>query len=151
MLNICRAVNFKGIPDFFSAIRILYNRGISARVLFLCAFEPPGEMEETGNLRQFFESMFTRPERQRFTFMTMDWDYPFPLDLETLAHFYASSKVFVHAAPIERRCRTAAYAVGLRHARRLPPRTSQASSPNPCADCRSTPHSKPSTRWLTRS
>jgi hypothetical protein len=40
----------------------------------------------------------------------MEFDYPFPLDLETLAHFYRSSRTFVHSAPDERRCRVAAYA-----------------------------------------
>jgi hypothetical protein len=54
--------------------------------------------------------MFSEEEKDRFTLLTLDYRYPFPLDLETLAHFYRSSRVFVHTADEERRCRVAAYA-----------------------------------------
>jgi len=45
-----------------------------------------------------------------FTLLTLRFDYPFPLDLPTLAHLYRSSRAFAHFAPDERRCRVAAYA-----------------------------------------
>ena len=111
VLNASRAVAFKGIPEFFKAVRTVYDRGRPIRVLHLCPV-PPAEGNGTTlhDLRDLFESLFSPSERQLFNLITMEWDYPFPLDLETLAFFYRSSRVLVHAAPDERRCRTAAYA-----------------------------------------
>ncbi len=110
ILNVARAVDFKGIPQFLEAIRKLYDRGSQLRVLFLCATKDSEKLTGIPDLRRYFEAMFSPTERFRFTLMTMDWDYPFPLDLETLGVFYRSSRIFVHAAPDERRCRTAGYA-----------------------------------------
>lgn len=109
VLFVARAVQFKNIPQFFHAIRALYDRGNRLRVLFLCPVPPARGGGEVG-LRALYESLFDPSEREYFTFLTMDFDYPFPLDLPTLAHFYRSSRVFVHSAPDERRCRVAAYA-----------------------------------------
>jgi glycosyltransferase involved in cell wall biosynthesis len=106
VLFVARAVFFKGCPEFFRAIRALYDQGHALRVLFLCPVPPTGD----AGLRKLYESLFSQAERQRFTFLTMPFDYPFPLDMQTLAHFYGASRIFVHSAPDERRCRVAAYA-----------------------------------------
>lgn len=106
ILFIARAVAFKGIPEFFRGIRALYDQGQRLRVLFLCPVPPGGD----SGLRARYEELFSLEERASFTFLTISFDYPFPLDLPTLAHFYGASRVFVHSAPDERRCRVAAYA-----------------------------------------
>jgi hypothetical protein len=106
-----RAVFFKGLPEFFQAIRTIYDTGRFIRVLHLCPV-PPANKEGTilHDIRQRFEAMFSPEERQTFNLMTMEWDNPFPLDLETLAFFYRASRVYVHSAPQERRARAGAYA-----------------------------------------
>lgn len=111
VLNVSRAVAFKGIPEFLRAIRAIYDRGRKIRVLYLCPV-PAAEANGTTlhDIRKMYETLFAPNERQLFNLMTMEWDYPFPLDLETLAFFYRSSRIYVHPAPDERRCRTAAYA-----------------------------------------
>lgn len=109
ILFIARAVKFKGIPEFFKAIRRLYDQGHALRVLFLCPMPPPGPHAQT-DARKIYDDMFTKREQQTFVFLTLDFNYPFPFDLETLGHFYRSSRIFVHSAPDERRCRVAAYA-----------------------------------------
>jgi hypothetical protein len=109
ILFVARAVKFKGIPEFFRAIRTLYDRGKMVRVLFLCPMPPRGAGAEN-DIRDVYSSMFSAREQELFTLQTMDFNYPFPLDLETLAHFYRASRIFVHSAPDERRCRVAAYA-----------------------------------------
>jgi hypothetical protein len=111
VLNASRAVSFKGLPEFYEAIRRIYDRGRFIRVLHLCPV-PPRNKEGTHlhDIRQRFEAIFSPEERRFFTLMTMEWDNPFPLDLETLAFFYRSSRVYVHPSPDERRCRVAAYA-----------------------------------------
>jgi len=109
VLFVARAVKFKGIPEFFRAIRALYDRGQKLRVLMLCPTPPPSGGAESG-LRALYERLFEPCERQLFSFITMEWDYPFPLDVPTLAHFYGASRIFVHSAPDERRCRVAGYA-----------------------------------------
>lgn len=110
LLYVARAVAFKGIAEFFASVRSMYDEGHRLRVLFICAMPAEVELPGIADLRQDFERMFDAEERKRFTLLTIDWDYPFPFDLESLAFFYRNSKVFVHPAPEERRCRTAAYA-----------------------------------------
>ena len=113
VLNVSRAVFFKGIPEFFKAIRAIYDRGRFIRVLYVCPVPPPsndGTQFQLQDIRQRYEALFSIEERRFFTLLTMEWDYPFPLDLETLAFFYRSSRVYLHPAPEERRCRVAAYA-----------------------------------------
>ncbi|PDT18291.1 hypothetical protein CO670_02475 [Rhizobium sp. J15] len=110
ILYVARAVAFKGIPELLSTVRALYDTGHMYRVLFICPTQKKTELPGIADLREHFEAMFTPKERQFFTLLTLDWDYPFPLDLETLSFFYRNSRIFLHPAPEERRCRTAAYA-----------------------------------------
>jgi glycosyltransferase involved in cell wall biosynthesis len=113
VLFVARAVYFKRIPEFFAVIRTLYDRGHEVRVLLLSPVPPyaPGDAKTAFyDIRTVYEEMFDQHEQDLFTLLTMDWRYPFPLDLPTLAHFYRSSRVFVHTADDERRCRVAAYA-----------------------------------------
>jgi glycosyltransferase involved in cell wall biosynthesis len=113
VLYVARAVFFKRIPEFYQAIREVYDHGHPLRVLFLCPVPPRtagSGASELHGIRDLYDSLFTEAEKDRFTLLTMDYRYPFPLDLETLAYFYRSSRVFVHTADDERRCRVAAYA-----------------------------------------
>ena len=111
VLSTSRAVFFKGLPEFFQAIRTIYDSGRLIRVLHLCPV-PPANKEGTNlhDIRQRFEAMFSSEERRFFNLITMEWDNPFPLDLETLAFFYRASRIYVHSAPHERRARAGAYA-----------------------------------------
>ena len=113
ILYVARAVNFKRIPEFFDAIRRLYDSGKRYRVLFICPVPPYDPNEEKTvfyKIRDVYDKMFSENEKDFFTLLTIEYRYPFPFDLDTLAHFYRSSKVFVHTADDERRCRVAAYA-----------------------------------------
>jgi hypothetical protein len=113
VLYVARPVFFKGFGEFFSSIRALYDMGHRARVLCICPMPPYRKEEEETvlyDVRDVYEELFNYEERKTFTLLTLDFDYPFPFDLETVAHFYRSSKVFVHFAPGERRSRVAAYA-----------------------------------------
>jgi hypothetical protein len=111
VINVTRQAYFKGHAEFLEAIRAIYDRGSRLRVLHLCPVQraKPGE-DSIPEIRRLHEAMFSMEERRTFTLMTMDWDHPRPLDLETLAFFYRAARVFVHTAPDERRCRIAAYA-----------------------------------------
>jgi hypothetical protein len=48
--------------------------------------------------RDTYEKLFSDAEQDRFNLLTLDFRYPFPFDLPTLAHFYRSSRVFAHFA-----------------------------------------------------
>jgi len=112
ILYVARAVYFKRIPEFFRLIRTLYDQGKRYRVLLICPV-PPLENGNKGafcNVREEYDKLFSEDEKDLFTLLTIDFRYPFPLDLETLSHFYKSSKVFVHTADDERRCRVTGYA-----------------------------------------
>lgn len=113
ILYVARAVYFKNIPEFFETIRALYDRGHKYRVLFICPVPPYQRSERRTvfyGIRKVYDKMFSAEEQNLFTLMTIDYRYPFPFDLDSLAYFYRSSKVFVHTAKDERRSRTAAYA-----------------------------------------
>jgi len=113
ILYVARAVFFKRVPEFFRCIRRLYDKGQMFRVLFICPvppYEPTEEKTVFYKIRDEYDKMFTEQEKNFFSLLTIDYRYPFPFDLETLAYFYRSSRVFVHTADDERRCRVAAYA-----------------------------------------
>jgi glycosyltransferase involved in cell wall biosynthesis len=113
VLYVARAVFFKKIPEFFQSIRSLYDRGYKRRVLFICPVPPYDRMQESTvfyEIRDCYDEMFSEEEKDLFTLLTLDYRYPFPFDLPTLAYFYRSSRIFVHSADEERRCRVAAYA-----------------------------------------
>ena len=113
LLYVAHPVPFKGIPQFLDCLRDLYDAGHDLRVLYVCAI-PSGELAADAgfmdNVEDLYLERFSQAERRRFTLLTLRYDYPFPLDLPTLAHFYRSSRCFAHFSPIERRCRVAGYA-----------------------------------------
>lgn len=115
ILYVARAVYFKKIPEFFKIIRNLYDEGKMYRVLLISPI--PDECKNNPNsstsfckIRKMYDEMFTQEEQDLFTLMTIDYRSPFPFDIPTVAHFYRSSKIFVHSADDERRCRVAGYA-----------------------------------------
>src|ERR1041384_6685734 len=113
LLYVARAVFFKRIPEFLACIRTLYDDGERLRVLFLCPVPPEvqtGKDDTVLDVRALYESMFSLEEQERFTLIATDLRYPFPFDMQTLAFFYRSSRVFAHFASDERRCRVASYA-----------------------------------------
>jgi hypothetical protein len=106
-------VKFKGVFEFIEAVRKMYDEGQDYRVLLVCPVSNTADDVtewSVAKIRAEHERLFSEPERKRFTILTLEFDYPFPLDLETLSVFYKASRVFVHMAPDERRVRTAGYA-----------------------------------------
>jgi glycosyltransferase involved in cell wall biosynthesis len=113
VLYVARPVFFKGLPDFLTCMRALFDLGHRLRVLCVCPMPPedPADADTVlYDLEDRYLELFSRDERRLFTLLTLRFDYPFPLDLPTLAHLYRSSRCFVHFARDERRCRVAGYA-----------------------------------------
>jgi glycosyltransferase involved in cell wall biosynthesis len=112
VLYISRAVFFKGIEPLFRTVRTLYDRGHFFRILHICPVPPPDIAcsNSEADPRRVYDELFSEEEQKLFNFLTINFRYPFPFDLETLAFFYRSSRVFAHFTPDERRCRVAAYA-----------------------------------------
>jgi glycosyltransferase involved in cell wall biosynthesis len=113
VLTVARPVFFKRLPLFLDTIRALYDRGQKLRVLCVCPMPPYRHSDRKTTfyeIEQRYREMFSAEERKHFNLWTLHHDYPFPLDLTTLAFLYRASRVFVHAADDERRCRVAAYA-----------------------------------------
>lgn len=135
VLNVARPVFFKRLPLFLKTIRALYDRGQRLRVLCICPLPPYRRADRKTvfyELEREYARMFSAEERKYFNLWVLRHDYPFPLDLTTLAYFYRASRVFVHTANDERRCRVAAYAwstalpvVGMEPVGSLLPRTLQ--------------------------
>jgi len=113
ILYIARAVFFKKIPEFFKCVRSLFDGGYRYRILFICPI-PTYDIRSIRttfySIRKVYDRMFSEEEKNLFNLLSINYKYPFPFDLETLAYFYRSSKIFVHFSDDERRCRVAAYA-----------------------------------------
>lgn len=111
-----------GNPVFFKrpevalhTIRELYNLSSETRkkVLYIC----PQQDYVRGNkksvfydIREYYNHLFNKEEQEDFTLLTTNFNSPFPFNRETLAVFFKNSKVFLHCAENEKRCRIAAYA-----------------------------------------
>lgn len=115
ILYVGRAVNFKKIPEFFKIIRALYDNGLMYRVLLIspipdeCKGDNPSPTVYC-KIREDYDKLFSEKEKDLFTLLTTDYRNPFPFDIPTVSQFYKLSKVFVHSADEERRCRVAGYA-----------------------------------------
>jgi hypothetical protein len=115
ILYVGKAVNFKKIPEFFNMIRKLYDQGIMYRVLLIAPIPDECKNNNPGptvycNIRNDYDKFFSEEEKNIFTLLTTDYRNPFPFDVSTISQFYKLSKVFVHSADEERRCRVAGYA-----------------------------------------
>tara|TARA_R100000005_G_C4999769_1_gene206543 strand:- start:1163 stop:2233 length:1071 start_codon:yes stop_codon:yes gene_type:complete len=113
ILYVTRSVQFKRLDAFFKIIRDLYDRGYHYRVLLIVCMCP--DMETTSSRipkypLQVYQEMFSHDEREKFNFLEMNHNYPFTFDHKTLSVFYKNSKIFLHTANQEFRCRVAAQA-----------------------------------------
>tara|TARA_Y100001963_G_scaffold78366_2_gene108717 strand:- start:80775 stop:81809 length:1035 start_codon:yes stop_codon:yes gene_type:complete len=108
VLYVARCVTFKRINTFFNVCKQLLSRKPNIKILFICSV--PNDDCDPSNPKQIYLDMFTREERKNFLTLFIDYDYPFPISKEFLAHFYNSSKVFLHTASSERHPRVCSYA-----------------------------------------
>ncbi len=114
VLIVGNPVFFKRPEIALNTIRDLFDRSDTPlRVLYICPIPQYQFLDEDTvlyDIRDYYEAMFTVEERQRFMLLTTNFDSPNPFDRETLSVFFKNSKVFLHCAVEERRCRIAAYA-----------------------------------------
>jgi glycosyltransferase involved in cell wall biosynthesis len=108
VLYVCRAVEFKRVPVFFDTIRKIYDKGYKYKVLLICSL--PQEDRSPSNFFEMYLEKFSRKEREMFTVIAPEFDYPFTYSRETLSFFYKSSKVFLHTTDYEKHSRVACYA-----------------------------------------
>lgn len=108
ILYVARGVSFKRLPLFFQTIKELYrSQATLPKVLLIC---PIGdESVSEGEVHKLYNN-FTDEEKEVFTLIAPTHSYPFPYSSEVLASFYSHSKIFVHFADTERRCRATANA-----------------------------------------
>lgn len=114
VLIVGNPVFFKRPEVVLQTIRKLFDTvGYALRVLYVCPlpkYKFSNEDSVLYDVRAYYESLFTAEERASFTLLTTDFDSPNPFDRNTLSVFFRNSKVFLHCATEERRCRIAAYA-----------------------------------------
>jgi glycosyltransferase involved in cell wall biosynthesis len=108
VLYIARAVSFKRIKTFFDICKQLLQINPNIKILFICSI-PEIDCDPL-DPKSIYLNMFTREERKNFLALFFDYDYPFTVSKEFLAHFYKSSKIFLHAANEERHPRVCSYA-----------------------------------------
>lgn len=103
IIYVTRAVYFKRVKLFLNTIKKMYQEGNKYRVLLVVCIPP--EDRDPVNIVQEYMNLFNSEERRLFSLIPLEHDYPFCLDSKTIAFLYRSSKVFVHFASDERRCR----------------------------------------------
>lgn len=108
IIYVTRAVYFKRVNLFFETVKKIYSSGRKIRVLLVCCIPP--EDATPINVTEEYMKIFNEEERKYFTFLPLAHDYPFCLDSSTVGFLYRSSKIFVHFANDERRCRVVANA-----------------------------------------
>jgi hypothetical protein len=114
VLIVGNPVYFKRPEIALQTIRDLFNKSNRPlNVLYICPIPKYSFWDEITvlyDIREYYESLFSLEERARFTLLTTTFDSPNPFDRRTLSVFFKNSKVFLHCATEERRCRIAAYA-----------------------------------------
>ena len=114
VLIVGNPVFFKRPEVVLRTIRELFDRSDrSLQVLYICPMPQYRRMDEDTvlyDLRAYYEALFSAEERSRFMLLTTNFDSPNPFDRKVLSVFFRNSKVFLHCATEERRCRIAAYA-----------------------------------------
>jgi hypothetical protein len=114
VLAVGNPVSFKRPEQVLRTIRRLFDESTeSYRALYICPIPTYSRSDEVNvlyDVREYYEALFSPEERTRFTLLTTQFDSPNPFDRTTLSVFFKNSKVFLHCATEERRCRIAAYA-----------------------------------------
>ena len=111
VLIVGRTANFKRPFKTLETIRTIYDQGHALRVLWICPMENnPSENSEPYDLLALYNNLFTSAEKDLFTLLNPSSNFPFTFSRDELALFYQSSRIYVHFADFETRCRTAAYA-----------------------------------------
>jgi hypothetical protein len=114
ILVVGNPVFFKRPEVVLRTVRKLFDQaGRKFRVLYICPMPQyrVGDISSVFyDVRKYYESMFSKEERNWFTLLTTTFNSPFPFDRQTLSVFFRNSRVFLHCATDERRCRIAAYA-----------------------------------------
>lgn len=114
VLVVGNPVFFKRPEVVLRTVRELFDRSDSPlQVLYICPMPQYRFMDEDTvfyDVREYYEALFSVEERSRFTLLTTNFDSPNPFDRKALSVFFRNSKVFLHCATEERRCRIAAYA-----------------------------------------
>lgn len=113
ILFVARAIKFKKVNEFLQCIRKLYDLRKKYRVMFICPIPRYKWMDRKTvvyNIREIYDGMFSEEEKDLFTLLTADYREPFPFDRTTLAHFYKSSRIFVHSSKRETQGRVGCYA-----------------------------------------
>ena len=108
VLIVGRVASFKRPFKTIETLRELFDKGHLLKTLWICPMDL--EKPEDRSLVNAYESMFSQSEKELFTLLNPQANYPFTFSREELSLFYRSSRSFVHFADVETRCRVAAYA-----------------------------------------
>jgi len=108
VLIVGRTANFKRPFKTIETVRELFDRGNYLKILWICPMDL--EKSEDRSVAKAYEDMFSQSEKEFFTLLNPQANYPFTFSRQELSLFYLSSRSYVHFADVETRCRVAAYA-----------------------------------------
>lgn len=108
VLIVGRTANFKRPFKTLETVRELFDRGHLLKVLWICPMD--FESADDKAVAEGYERLFRQREKELFTLLNPQANFPFTFSRQELSLFYLSSRLFVHFADVETRCRVAAYA-----------------------------------------
>lgn len=108
ILFVSRNQPFKSLDRLFDIVRATFDQE-PLRVLAIIAHSGLDDLAASEPLK-LYQEKFSARERKLFTLLTPWIDYPFSLDLPTLAQFYHNARLFLHTAAAERHPRVVGYA-----------------------------------------
>lgn len=108
VLIVGRTANFKRPFKTLETVRELFDRGHLFKVLWICPMD--FESADDKAIAEGYERLFHQSEKELFTLLNPQANFPFTFSRQELSLFYLSSRLFVHFADVETRCRVAAYA-----------------------------------------
>lgn len=113
ILHVSRAQKTKGIEEFFKVVKKLFDKGYYYKTLLICSIPEKGDFSNKNlvhNTRELYDEIFTKNEQEYFTYLSLDYNPPYPLSIDVISHFYKNSKILLNSGGDERHGRVNAYA-----------------------------------------
>jgi hypothetical protein len=109
-ISLTKLQDDKNIYSLFSVVKEVLK--INKKIKGIVILSVPGKRPNTNDkLIRNYKNYFSIEERDRFEMISLDYNYPCPLNIETISFFYRNSKVLLNTHLKERHGRAQSYAL----------------------------------------
>jgi hypothetical protein len=109
-ISLTKLQDDKNIYSLFSVVKKVLK--INKKIKGIVILSVPGKRPNTNDkLIRNYKNYFSIEERDRFEMISLDYNYPYPLNIETISFFYRNSKVLLNTHLKEKHGRAQSYAL----------------------------------------